>query len=627
MKGRKIKGFTEILPRFMLVFPFLFFSIVVLAFLIFGKEANFQSESLQRIAACACSGFFIICGYIGVSGIMDRMKLTPRRRILLLSGIIAAAAVLMSVLIPYSPGDDSYDMSTFLELISENRTSEFMSAYLSAYATNKLAMYFYLLPVKWFGSVEAGVRLTHFILMGATMFFVAGSCKRLFSSRTAELSTLICAVYFPFFILLGPYIYPISIFLSAAAFFLYSGKMRILSLLIGGLLFTIRPLAAGFLLVYILLYDFFTMEKKRGFCKAAGWTALALTVFLGVSAAVGHVLYLTKLHTYPKLNSVALLWTLEVGTREQGDRTGTCTYSPEDTPFDPVSEGFKNIWNLYRSGGDGAYIQVKAEKQRIGQHLSKRIMEEILKSPESFGTYIEVKFKNYFSDNYKMYYYSLNIHDPNLTRILYYNVGKRYFLAANVFILTFFLCGIGILVWGIYRLSHRGTVSEELSKLIAMIIGTGAVCILAILLTEVGKRLILDVTVPMLIIISFAFGKLCESTQCSETGNYSFPKRNDFIMIGLAVVFALLIHLIYAQFNMDIFKNSRIELKEKNAIFHFEQTINERGFYFRESDGSRTEIFGKNRMAFEMTENRYDFLTLITPWNEHHIITKMRIID
>ena len=583
------------------------------------QSGLFQSGAVERVVAAGFAAGAVVLFYVLLDAGMKRLR--QRNRYMVLALLLLGVCVTMAMMTPYSPGHDSYEMANFLQMLLEGKSSEYSRAYLTAYATNKMVVWMYFPFVKLFGSVETGTRIFNMLLMAGSMLFVGASCKKLYGDRVAEVSAVVLAVFFPFMLLTGPYIYLPAVFLSAAAFYCYNrGTVlaRIWFLAVGGILFTVRPMACGFLLVYVCSHDWWEGPRKWKLAKGLGRTAAALACFLLIQAAAGAVLYQIKAHPYPKLENIAGLWTVEIGTRPQEGDTGLCTYFPYTEPgFDRVSEQFHEIWQLYSRADEADYQDIQRLKQDIGTPIELRIKNDVLKDGASIWEFISAKFKNYFSDNYKPYYYTANLYAPDFGDDVSHYYEKRYFLQMNSLLLVFMLSALGVLAFAVYKIRQKQEDAEASSQ-VSLVLGVVAASVVALAATEVGKRLVFDSTIPICLVISFALGRVAQQVAAARRGKLALAG----CLVGAAVTAGGLA-AVYGRYRIAPFAGCTVRMDQEQITLTFREPVPEAGYSIRELDGTVTSLDGKSSVTIKNGDNMSNFAYIGLPDGTLYSISKL----
>ncbi len=591
------------------------YCLYVLFYILFGKEHPdfFASSIFQRISAASLSVIFTALAASSFRLVSEKLR-TP-----FLIGILCITALFMQFFIPYCPANDCYDLTFFLEMALDKSTNQYQTAYLSGYVTNRLVVLLYYPIVRLLNDIGLGVRITNFLFTLISMLSLFFACRRMFGKSASEASAFVLIIFFPFMLLVGPYIYLPSITLSALALFLYNGDKlweKLCSFLVGGILFAIRPVACGFFLVYIAVDGLLTSYKKFMILKNIGKTATALLCFFIIQSAIGAALYHSGLHPYPKMDSLATLWTIEVGTRPKGHATGLCTYTPyDDREGDEISDKFHEIWNLYSKGKGELFEEITELKAQTSAMIGERIKNTILKDFPSAADYVSAKFANYYNDVYKPYYYSANLTSPQFGYGVYMNYNKRYFLFLNTFITVFSLVAIFALIMAFIRLL-KDKVSKNLCRCCVLALGAILVSIAAILLTEVGKRLIFDVTVPMLAVISYGIAVISNKSEV-------LPKKAMPILPAAALVSFGVLQLIYNQFNIVPFKDCTVTLTDTEIILNFSEPLPD-GYVIIDRYGTEYPVGGKASVSFLNEENRGDYLYLRLPDGSEYGFDKVK---
>lgn len=611
---KRKENFNALLWRLMTGVGILF-CCIVLGFLLFGSSEQFQVSRVSIIFMAVFSFFAPIAVMALVRGAFPQMEPGLRRRALY--GAAAFILVFFVVKVPFSPGHDSYDMMGFLEqALAGKGYSDYARAYLSFTATNRITMFFYLPLVFLFRSVEAGVRVTHFLLLTGSVLLIAESCRRLFSEKTGEIAVYVLLVFCPYVLLVGPYIYLPAIFLSALAFYLLHRRglvFKITGVFVCGLLYLLRPLALGWILIELVLF-FWTGSYKHRFLRGIGVAAGIFACCLVLHMIFAGVLYYTGLYPYRQLQTSAGIWTLELGTRWQEEETGTCTYSGYSEPgFDGISEQFHNLWQLYAREDEQDQEQLLQIQSQIRSQILQRSRQTILADFPSFWKFLTVKFVNYFADDYRPYYYIPNINSPDIEKNLVNHYEKQYFLYENMLLAAFYAAAlVALLCYFIFP--------QKQKRLLGLLIGVFATVGLSILATEVGKRLLFDVFVPMMLVLCAQAGSVYQKISQKISGS----QKNIPGVWGVAVLLLVLgIQGFYHQYRFTIFSGSEIDVTEERIVLRLKTAPRE---HILVQQGEQTQDF------FEQLElifpnkpgNDTHFLRFVFPDGEEYFVAKLR---
>jgi hypothetical protein len=591
------------------------FCCVVLGFLLFADASFF---SVDRGSMVVTAVFSFCCPVAAAAAARALWAKIPSqfRRIVLYSGAVSVLFLFVACA-PFSPSHDSYDMMGFLEqALAGNGYTGYARAYLSFTATNRIAMFFYLPSVFLFQSVELGVRVSHFMLLSGSILLLAESCRSVFSEAAGETAVYVLLAFCPYVLLVGPYIYLPAIFLSALAFYLLHHKgifFKAAGVLSCGLLYVLRPLALGWILLE-LLFLFWTGHYKHRFLSGIGVVAgilVSCVLFHGVFAAL---LYHTGLYPYKGLQTSAGLWTLELGTRWQGEETGTCTYSGYSEPgFDQVSKDFHTLWQLYEKSDMQDIEQIKHLQTQIKEQILQRSQQTILADVPSFWSFLKLKFTNYFADAYRPYYYIPNINSPDISRELESHYEKQYFLYENMLLTAFYTAALG-------TLAHYFARPEKQKQLLGLLMGVFATVGISIVATEVGKRLLFDAFVPMVLVLCAQAGNALQQLQQKLPG-----KTRRVAGGGMALTLLLTIGIqgAYHQYRFPIFRGSRFEISGERIVLRLKKTAGEH--LLVQQGETVQDFYGKQELAFENKPgNDTHFLRFQFPDGEEYTVAKLR---
>lgn len=595
-------------------------------YLLFGglSAQTFQSTGTARALTALLSAAFTVsvwCLFRWVLGLLHIQPGWPR--LLLLSCAAIAVSLFMAFQIPFSPCHDAYDMLSFLEKLLLGENTVYMSSYFAAFSSNHLTALIYLPFVKLFGSVEAGVRFLNCLLMCGSILLLAGCCKKMFGLKCAEFSLIFSAILFPYLLLVGPYIYLPAIFLALLTLLLYHCRpiaAKIGFFVVGGLLFTLRPMACAPILVYIFARGWFSHNLRHKVLRGIGKTAIALACFLLIKSGVGYTLYAANLRPYPNLDDSSMLWTLELGTRLNGSSTGLCIYFPYMTEgFDELSSLFIDLWEHYAPDKAPDFVYVSDLKKQISSEIVERTKNTILASPQNAWEFVQAKFINYYSDVYRPYYYMPNVYAPDFGDNVYHHYEKRFFLYMNACLLLFYAAAAGLIVSSVLRLLRRKrALPAAYGRCAALLLGAIAVSITAIVAAEVGKRLMFDAIAVMFPVMCFALCRFATRLR------HLFRKKEKGAAAAGVLVSAVGLYCLYQAYNITIFHNSTVTITPETVTIHFSGEITEPGYSLLPSDGEEIPLLGKTQVTLPNTDNSENFFNVRLPDGSLYQIAKLR---
>lgn len=595
-------------------------------YLLFGGLGvqTFQSTGIARVLTALLSAAFAVSVWCLCRWVLGLLHIQPGwPRLLLLSCVAIAVSLFMAFRIPFSPCHDAYDMLSFLEKLLLGENTVYMSSYFAAFSSNHLTALIYLPFVKLFGNVETGVRFLNCMLMCGSILLLAGCCKKMFGLKCAEFSLIFSAVLFPYLLMVGPYIYLPAIFLAFLALLLYHCRpiaAKIGFFVVGGLLFTLRPMACAPILVYIFARGWFSHNLRHKVLRGIGKTAIALACFLLIKSGVGYTLYAANLRPYPNLDDSSMLWTLELGTRLNGSSTGLCVYFPYMTEgFDELSSLFIDLWDHYAPDQTPDFAYVSELKKQIRAEIVERTKNTILASPQNAWEFVQAKFINYYSDVYRPYYYMPNVYAPDFGDNVYHHYEKRFFLYMNACLLLFYATAAGLIVSSVLRLLRRKrALPAAYGRCAALLLGAIAVSITAIVATEVGKRLMFDAIAVMFPVMCFA---LCHfATRLRRL----FRKKEKAAAAAGVLVSAVGLYCLYQAYNITIFHNSTVTITPETVTIHFSGEITEPGYSLLPSDGEEIPLLGKTQVTLPNTDNSENFFNVRLPDGSLYQIAKLR---
>ena len=140
------------MPVFLLICALLW-CIVTVGYLLFGgtERGNFQSSGWERGFTAAGIAVCVICVWFLCRWALGRFSVhSGKWRLFVLSCAAIITSLIMTVVIPFSPCHDSYDLLSFLEKLSLGEDTAYMTTYLAAFSTNRLTALLYFPFVQGF---------------------------------------------------------------------------------------------------------------------------------------------------------------------------------------------------------------------------------------------------------------------------------------------------------------------------------------------------------------------------------------------------------------------------------------------------------------------------------------------
>lgn len=577
----------------------------------------------------------VVCGTAGIYGILNiilsRIKKDYIKYIILL--IVFTAAFTFSVIsAPYSPTHDSLDLELILkEMYLGTFSGSYFTSYMNFFATNKLAVYIYYPFVYLMNDVQNGVRLANALFIWISSICISVISYRIKNVNAAAVSLIVMVFLCPVLLFCGPYIYPPAIMLSALSMVLYMHKepfVRVFGYLFAGILFTMRPMSLGVLLVYVVCWNFYERgTQKRKILYTFLKTLVIILICFTTQWYTGRVMFLTGTHGFDRLDSSMTLWTLDVGTRDEGDQTGLCLHSPitlsDEEQSDEILLGFHSLWRLYVEPKKH-YDEIKAVKATVKQQIISRIKTDILRDKDSLWLFLSRKFSNYYRDYYKPYFYTVNINSENASELLYKNYDYRYFLYENVFLILFYFTAAAGTLSTCIKVYRRKKNSHEAVKVFILFFGVICTSIMSILFTEVGKRLIFDTFVPMCVVISINILRFCKIFKYDKKKSKSVCT----LMLSAAATIGGIgsICYIYNGCTVPIFKNCTIIIDEKrNVTIQFASLIEDDGYVFSNHYNEKIPMKGLTNVSASYIFDEYTarpvYFGFTLPNNEHIYIS------
>ncbi len=571
----------------------------ILSLRILNSALNPLSELIFDLIYPACFAAIFITS----DRLSDAFTSPSLRRTAYIS--VSALILLYGILkTPYSPCNDPFEMHEAMSyLLSGKGLSIYTRSYMDFWINNKLTAYCYYPLVRLFGNITLGIRVMNAILLAGFVFFTSGAVHLISGKKNGETAMLIISALSPFMLLTGPYIYLPSIFLSSAAVFCLSLRKKtglVFFFICSSLLFVLRPTGLGFILVYIIADAFFSISDKKYFLKRLVCAALVIVFGVLMKLGMGQMLYALGAHRYPAMQSSALLWTLELGTRPNGEETGSCSYTPIDIGSEPddIKRDFNKLWVYYQVDETfdcNHYEEIKAVQKDVRQKLIERLTSM---KPAQFMENILNKTAYFFGDVFIPYYYKANVNDKNLDMAK--NYDEKYFAYQNSVLLLFFIT----LVVNILKiLLHRD--SENSKQIIAFGLGAVAVNMMLLLFTEVSKKYMFDFIVPVTICTALTFTVPVKKS--------IRPRRGAKILAAAIFLFAMR----ERAGDIRIFDNAQTRLAESDGNCTFTITMNERyignDYSIQTYQGNLINLNGQDEVTLEFPKNCSDAFELNMP--------------
>lgn len=571
-------------------------SICGISIMLYINEKNMISASI--LSLCMAAAFVFISFFASSFNKKTRnIIFITVSAIIILCGIITA---------PYTPCHDALDLHSLLNHMLYNNNAmpdgTYIGAYMNFFVNNKLVIYIYLPFVRLFKNTMIGVRFLNGILLTGSVFFTAGAVKKILKKDCFGQMILVLSLLSPIILLLGPYIYLPSIFIASAAVYCYENRgavSKIFFFLSAGALFTLRPTCFGFLLTFIILDLFFRFENKKEFIKKVVSLALTVIFAFAFKSVMGAVFYKTGLHIYPNMENAASLWTMELGTRTNGEQTGTCFYTPfnaKDEGVDNVQKDFFRLWEYYR---EDAELNSETDNYNNIINLQSSIRRKIInrafsRTPSEFFEHFYLKTITFFKNSYMPYYYKANLNDSNMK--IWKDYDKKYFDYMNMLFILFFLSGV---INFIKLLLNKNKTNGAVT---ALGISAIAVNIVFLLMTEVQKKYMFDFYVPMSMCIAMMFSFDTEKK----------IKAPFAAMIIAALTFAFGFN--ESMYNIKIFKDAKTSRVENGGETTFtvkmKETCNERYFIYNERDNNRMYLYGKDEFSITFPAGSFNAFML-----------------
>jgi hypothetical protein len=446
--------------------------------------------SLTVLSLAAVSAVLVIA-LAQASGRGAPSRLAAAASVIFAAGLCAAAAFAL----PLSPAHDSFTLVNSLKyLINGRGYTDFARTYFNFWGNNKVSLLVYyaacrLTPIADTSlKIITGVRSLHFLSSFGASLFTALSCRKLSGGKGFAAAVLISALFYPYLALAAPYVYPLALFLSALSFYLsLDARLLPLALPTFGLLMLMRPTAGLFIPVYHALR---VLRERKSRLRNIAVTAALIAAVPLFKYAFGAAMLSGGFHPWPKFDSASAPWQMYVGTNLDGEDTGICLYKVDAEPAPDADEleiAFHRLWEL----SDAPLEEYKGEfahiKSRISTLLAARARDTILDAPGHLAEYLSRKTYNLLFDDAFTTYFTLNVADSSFRRSAELNLEDDSSLALNAF-LALSACA---LVYCAIRIFTKKRSPEVVA---ALTFFAGALCSIAVfvLLTEVGKRYLLD---------------------------------------------------------------------------------------------------------------------------------------
>ena len=436
--------------------------------------------------------------------------------------------------------------------------------------------------------------------------------------RSGEITLFLMPPFVPYMMMSGPYIYPPAIFLSAVALCLYFSqdiRKRVISAVLFGILMVMRPTSALFWIIFVAAK--LVLKRAKDIINRICFAIVLVLIAMCTQTALGNYLYKTGAYPYPQFTNSAMQWTLELGLRPQGTETGKCTYSAiSGVPFDEISGVFSDLWEAYEGADDNETYRIHLLNKKLDGMIWERAKNTVLSDFESFARHVKTKYINMFSDEYKAYYYAANIPDESFGENLYKNYEWRYFLSENVILVSFaFACIIlcGGVLFSAWRRNGRYS-----SVLLGAALAVMAVLCGFVLVTEVGKRLIFDLYIPMCIMICAVYARTINVLR-----GIIKPTAVNTVLCGIICVVAVcIVQVMYSMYNLDVFRGCTVSYNKKDrVVISLREPISEYGYMMWTPDGRDIDLEGRQHIALTVEKHDRQTLELTIPDGSIIVIT------
>ncbi len=532
--------------------------------------------------------------------------------------------------VPYSPSHDAYDISGFAEQMHNlGGFKEYAAAYLTFTSANRLTLFMYYPFMLLFGGIEAGARVLNAFMLFIAMFSCAETAANMFGRESRITAMYVFAAFAPFTLLSAPYIYlPVICFFSLALMLFSKERLwiRAAGILPAAAVYILRPTSFGALLVFALFYGLLPEHEPKRLIKNIASVIIIAAAAIGAKAGLGTLLYAADLYPYPGLNSSAAVWSLELGTRMQDEDTGLCTYSGYDTEgFDDISSDFHRLWELRAKENPADISEISSIQSSLRVRILSRFVSEVVSKPDRLWYFLKTKYKNYFADGYASYYSAVNVNRENAAAMLYKNYPDRYYISENGLLCAYHISAFAILLAAVFALARKRSLTDSLANAVVMTLAAAAVAVVTILFAEVGKRLMFDIYVPMLLTLCFAAEKCALVMRKKSSENKKALSAKTALTAFLCVMCALTAAGCYSYVNNDIFKGCTVTSDDSGVTIALDGTHYLSEISAKTHSGDVTLPVSSDEIHLPPDENRADYCVLTLSGGKKMRLAKLRV--
>ncbi|MCH5211535.1 MAG: hypothetical protein J1G06_00830 [Oscillospiraceae bacterium] len=462
----------------------------------------------------------------------------------------------------------------------------------------------YLPFVRIAGGVAEGVRLLNGILLIGMISCLTLTIYNFSEKKLWREPMILLSLMAPSMCLTGPYIYLPSMFLASVAMLCFSfDKIPawVGFIFISAILYVLRPTCAGFILTFTVIYGVLHLHNKRKMLFLIGSAAMIIVCGAVLKNTAGGILYKTGVYKYKEINDSAMLWTLELGTRNEGAYTGQCTYSAfgiDEDEHDKIKNHFGQLSLRYYYDeiyDMESYEEITRLHTEIQNELKDRA-KHLFFSADLFP-HILYKSANFYGNVYLPYYCRVNLTALDKPEL---DLNRIFFTYHNVILLMFF---ITIIVGTVIEFIHR---TRQSALRLSLIISALAVQWLMILITEVSKKYMFDFYIPMML----TMGLFLSSFTCKTVD------RINIILPMFTLAAALDIFLMRQYISpqlSDMKVQLTIDSDTEICNIDFGHTINEPGWMLTDFYGKTSDLYNLQYAEVKFPKNTFNAFRIISP--------------
>jgi len=418
--------------------------------------------------------------------------------------------------------------------------------YFNFYVNNKLVMYIYLMFSTIIGNTILSIKILNFALIYTTCIVSTLLAQKLYVKSNKYITLFLATIFIPYGLLTIPYVYQITICITALVMYLYVLKgvyTKILAIILSSVLFILRPTTLISVLVLIFFYGIYEIINKKKYYIRFIHIGLILVVGIIIKFILGQALYLNKIVPYPNIASPTASWIQYVGTGyniNDLSETGRWLNAPDVyNDSDDLSKKLNELWNSNIS-----YDEYKPKEKQINEGIWNRFKYNVLTDPFTIMSYNISKFSNLFNNSLSLYLYNPIIYNNDLMKELQYNYQDKYNLLHNAFIYIYIISTLIFLIVNIKKHNNRLCEFDKDTYInISLIASVFLISIIYIAILEVSKRYTLDLYIPMLILMSYQISFVLKKIEI-KVKQIKFKRINTVLTLGIIIsIFTCLVIL------------------------------------------------------------------------------------